>query len=96
MGVRYGVAAALVVGALLIAVLGYIFLIVTAVFAIGLAFEHEHAWILILGGAAVLHLGGAVALLLIAKNRVGDAPFPETLAEIERDRTWLQQMTAKN
>ena len=95
-GVQYGVAAALVAGALFIAVLGYIFLIVTAVFAIGLAFDHEHAWVAVLGVTAFLHLGGAVALVLIAKNRVSDTPFPETLAEIERDRTWLQQMIAKN
>ena len=95
-GVQYGIAAALVVGALFIAALGYIFLIVTAVFAIGLAFDHEHAWVAVLGVAALVHLGGAAALVLMAKKRVGDAPFPETFAEIEKDRTWLQQMTAKN
>lgn len=95
-GVQYGMAAAMVVGALFIAVLGYIFLVVTAVFAIGLAFHSEHAWLAVLGGAALLHLGGAAALIFGAKKRVGDAPFPETLAEIEKDRLWLRQWTNKN
>ncbi|MEO8350586.1 MAG: phage holin family protein [Chthoniobacteraceae bacterium] len=95
-GVQYGVGAAIVAGALFVAVLGYIFLIITAVFAIALAFASKHAWIVVLGVTALLHLAGAVALISGAKKRVGNAPFPETLAEIERDRIWLRQLTEKH
>ncbi len=95
-GVQYGIAAAMVAVALFVAVLGYVFLVVTAVFAIGLAFDSEYAWVGVLGGAALLHLGGAVALVFVAKSRVGNAPFPETLAEIDKDRIWLSQLTKKN
>lgn len=94
-GRQYGVAGAMAVGALLVAVLGYVFLVITIVFALGLAFHSERAWLAVLGGVALLHLVGAVALIFLAKNSVADAPFPETLAEIEKDRLWLRQLTAK-
>jgi len=94
-GLQYGIAAAMVVAGLCVAALGYVFLIVTLVFAIGLAFRSNHAWVVVLGVAALVHLGGAVGLVLLAKKRVGDAPFPETLAEIEKDRLWLRQLISK-
>jgi uncharacterized membrane protein YqjE len=80
-------------GALFIAVLGYIFLIVTIVFAVGLAFDQEHAWVAVLGVTAFLHLAGAGLLAFSAKRKLGGSAFPETLAELERDRQWLQQLT---
>jgi uncharacterized membrane protein YqjE len=95
-GVQYGLAAGMVVGALVIAVLGYLFLVITAVFAIGFAFDSEHAWVTVLGLAALLHLGGAAVLVLLAKKRVGDTSFSETAAEIEKDRVWLRQLITKN
>lgn len=95
-GVQFGVAAAMVAAALFVAVLGYVFLVVTAVFAVGLVFHSNHAWVAVLGVAALLHLGAAVGLVLWAKKRVGDSPFPETLAEIEKDRQWLRQLIEKN
>lgn len=95
-GAKYGVAAAMVAGALFIVTLGYIFLVVTVVFAIGLAFDSPHAWLGVLVGATLLHFIGAAVLIILAKKRVGKSAFPETLAEIEKDRLWLRQLTAKN
>lgn len=95
-GVQYGLAAAMVIGGLVMAVLGYVFLVITAVFAIGLAFDSEHAWMIVLGITAVLHLGAAAALVLLSRKRVANAPFPETFAEIEKDRIWLRRLTTKN
>jgi uncharacterized membrane protein YqjE len=94
-GMQYGLAAAMVLGALFVAGLGYIFLIVSAVFAIGLAFHEEQAWVAVLGGTALLHLAGAAALIFSAKRKLAGAAFPETVAEIEKDRQWLQQLIPK-
>lgn len=49
-GVQYGGAAALVAGALFVAVLGYVLLVLTAVFGLSLFFDSDHAWIAVLGG----------------------------------------------
>lgn len=95
-GANYGVAAAMVAGALFIAVLGYVFLIVATVFAIGAAFGGGSAWIAVMGGAALLHLGGAGLLLWIARRRCKAGAFENTLAELKKDQQWLTHLTGKN
>ena len=92
-GVHYGVAAAMVAGALFIAILGYVFLIITLVFAIAAAFDSARAWLGVMGVAALLHLGGAAALVWLASRRVGKGAFHETLAELKKDQLWLTQLT---
>ena len=95
-GAHYGLAAAMVVGALFVAVLGYVFLVITAVFAVAAGFDGDHAWIIVMGVAAVVHLGGAALLVFLAWRRVQGGAFDETISEFKKDQQWLNRLTAKN
>ena len=95
-GLRYGVAAALAGGALFVAILGYVLLVITLVFAIAAAWEWKHAWLVVLAVAALVHLGGAVALAWLAKGKLQSAAFTETMAELKKDQQWLTQFTKKS
>jgi uncharacterized membrane protein YqjE len=86
----------LAVGALVLVVFGYFFLILALVFLIALAFDNPHAWIWVLGGAALLHLLGAGLLLLFAKMRLGTPFFPLTLEELKKDQEWLKTNAKPN
>ena len=94
-GGRFGLATAMVAGALFIAVLGYVFLVITVVFAIAAAFDARSAWLWVLAAAAFLHLGGAAALVWLAYQRVQAGAFPATLEELKKDQQWLTQLTNK-
>jgi uncharacterized membrane protein YqjE len=91
-GINYGIAAGFVVGGLVAVLLGYVMLIITIVFALSLLFGGGNAWIAVMGGAALLHLGGAVFLVLLAKKRAQASPFPETREELKKDQSWLTQL----
>lgn len=95
-GANYGLAAAMIAGALFIAVLGYVFLVITLVFAIAAAFDSERAWLWVMAAAALLHLAGAAALVWLASRRLSKGAFPETLAEFQKDQQWLNQLTKKS
>jgi len=95
-GANYGIAAAMGAGALFVAVLGYVFLVITLVFAIAAALGGGSAWIAVMGAAAILHLGGAVLLAWLARRRCKTGAFEDTLAELKEDQQWLNHLTAKN
>lgn len=95
-GTRYGLAAAMIAAALFVAVLGYVFLVITVVFAIAVAFDAPHAWLWLMAAAALLHLGGATALVWIAWSRVQAGAFPATLSEFRKDQQWLSLLANKN
>ena len=88
-GLHYGLAGAFVAGALVLVFLGYLFLIITAVFGIGALLGGGNAWIAVLGVAALLHLGGAVGLVFAARKKVQAGAFPITAEELSKDREWL-------
>jgi uncharacterized membrane protein YqjE len=94
-GARCGLAAALVAGALFVTVLGYVFLVITVVFTIAAAFEERHAWLWVMGAAALLHLAAAAAMVFFAWTRVRAGAFPDTLAEFRKDQAWLIQLAKK-
>jgi uncharacterized membrane protein YqjE len=95
-GAHYGVAAAMVVGGLLVAVLGYVFLVTTAVFGIAAVFDGKHAWIVVMGGAALLHLSGAAALVFLAIRRIRTGAFSNTLEEFKKDQEWLTKLASNH
>lgn len=95
-GAHYGMAAAMVAAGLFIAVLGYVFLVITAVFAIAAAFESRHAWIVVLGGAALLHFAGAAALGVLARRQMRIGAFSGTLEELKKDQQWLTKLANKS
>ena len=92
-GVNYGVAAAVVVIALFLAVLAYVFLVITAVFGIAALFEGRNAWIGVMGVAALFHAGGAAALVFYAMRRFKAGAFPITLEEFSKDQQWLTRLS---
>ena len=95
-GAHYGVAAAMAAAGLFVALLGYVFLIITLVFGIAASFDWRHAWIVVLGGAALVHMGGAVALLLLARRRMRAGTFPISLDEFKKDQEWLTRLANKS
>ena len=93
-GAHYGVATGMIAAALFVAILGYVFLVLTAIFGIAAACDARYAWIWVLGGAALLHLGGAVALVLLARRRLRIGAFSLTLEEFKKDQAWLSRLAS--
>lgn len=68
--------------------LGYIALLAGGV---GMMIAHFHwPWPLTVLGVGGLHVFVAFLLLIIAKKRLSQTAFRDTLKEIEKDRQWLE------
>lgn len=91
-GAHYGAAFALIVAGLFVGVLGYVLFVTTAIFAIAAAFDGMHAWIFVLAGVALLHIGGAAALMVLGVRRMRTGAFSDTLEELKKDREWLTKL----
>ena len=94
-GSHYGIAAGMFGAAAILVLFGYVFLMIAAVFGIALLFDADWAWIAVMGVNALLHLGGAFALVLIARRRLKTGPFACTKEEFKKDQLWLNH-PAKN
>ena len=88
------VLAACLIVAPVLCVLGYVFLIASAV--VGLAHLVGISWVWTALAAAGAHFVIALILLLIARNRMTKALFRATLTELKEDREWLKNLDAKN
>lgn len=95
-GIEYGIGIGMIGAGLFVALLGYVFLVITVVFAVAAAFDGDHAWIWVMGGAALLHLAGAAALGLFAKRRFQTGVFSQTIEEFKKDQTWLKHLAKKH
>ena len=80
--------------ALVLCVLGYVFLITGAV--VGLAHLIGISWPWVALAAAVVHFIVALVLLLVARSRVTKPLFRATLTELKKDREWLKNLDATN
>ena len=85
---------ACVLGAIVLTLFGYIFLIASLI--AGLAQSLEVSWIWITLAAAGLHLILALVCLLIARNRMKQPIFSATSAELKKDREWLKNLDKKS
>ena len=94
--VHLAIIIALALCALVALVFGYFLLVLALVFLVALAFGGGNAWIWVLLGAALLHLLGAAALVLIARIRLGAPLFPLTLEEFKKDQEWLRNTAKPN
>jgi uncharacterized membrane protein YqjE len=83
-----------VVTALIFFVMGYIFLIASAVVWLS-GIAGVSWWWIALAGTCV-HFLFAIILLFIAKARMSEPLFPVTTAELEKDRQWLKNLDAKS
>ena len=86
------VVASCLVLALVLCASGYVFLIVSAV--VGLAHLAGISWLWTALMAAGAHFIIALALLLIARNRMTKPLFHETISELKKDREWLKNLDA--
>ncbi|HEV2841404.1 MAG TPA: phage holin family protein [Chthoniobacterales bacterium] len=83
-----------IVGAAVLVLFGYVFLIASAI--AGLAQGLQVSWIWITLAAAGLHFILAVVCLLIARARMKKSMFEATAAELKKDREWLKNLDKKN
>ena len=86
--------AACLILALVFCVLGYVFLIASAV--VGLAYLAGIWWVWTALAAAGAHFAVAVMLFLVARNRITKPFFRATLTELKEDREWLKNLDAIN
>ena len=92
--VHYAIILGLAIGAMVVLVFGYLFLVIALVFLVAALVGTPHAWIWVLLGAAFLHLLGAAILGWIAKVKLSAPMFTESLNELKKDQEWLKT-TAK-
>jgi uncharacterized membrane protein YqjE len=80
---------ALAVGALVVVVFGYFFVVTALVFLIAWACGGGNAWIWVMIGAGVLHFIVAAGLGLAIRMRLDRRMFEATLDEFRKDQEWL-------
>ena len=76
--------------ALALCLMGYVFLIVSAV--AGLAHLLGTSWPVVALVVALVHFIIAAVLLLVARSRITKPMFPDTVDELKKDREWLKTL----
>ena len=89
-GLRLLIAVGCVIGALVLCVMGYVFLIVSAV--VGIAHLLGTSWPVVALVVALLHFIIAGALVLVARSRITKPMFRDTRDELKKDREWLKSL----
>jgi len=79
-----------VIAALALCVMGYVFLMVSAV--VGIAHLLGTSWPVVALVVALLHFIIAGVLLLVARSRITKPMFPDTRDELKKDREWLKTL----
>ena len=82
--------AACLIAAVMLVVIGYVFLIVSAV--AGLAHLAQVSWLWVALAAAGMHFLIALVLLLVARSRMTKPIFRATASELKKDREWLTNL----
>jgi uncharacterized membrane protein YqjE len=80
--------------ALLLCAVGYVFLITGVVVGLGHLAGISWPWIAL--AAAAAHFIIALLLILVARSRITKPVFPNTRAELKKDREWLKNLDATN
>jgi uncharacterized membrane protein YqjE len=80
-----------VIAALALCVMGYVFLIVSAV--VGIAHLLGTSWPVVALVVALLHFIIAGVLLLVARSRISKPMFRATVDELKKDREWLKTLS---
>ena len=81
---------ACVIAALALCVMGYVFLIVSAV--VGLAHLLGTSWPVVALVVALVHFIIAGVLLLVARSRITKPMFRDTVDELKKDGEWLKTL----
>ena len=80
-----------VIGALALCVMGYVFLIISAVMGLAHLLGISWPWVVLI--VALLHFIIAGALLLVGRSRITKPMFPDTRDELKKDREWLKTLS---
>jgi uncharacterized membrane protein YqjE len=81
-------------GAALLAIFGYLFLVASAI--VGLAHAFGISWVKISLAAAGVHFVLAFICVLIARSRMKKPMFEMTSTELKKDREWLKNQDKKS
>ena len=79
-----------VIAALALCVMGYVFLIVSAV--VGIAHLLGTSWPVVALLAALVHFIIAGVLVLVARSRITKPMFRDSIDELKKDREWLKTL----
>ncbi len=79
-----------VMAALALCVMGYVFLIVSAV--VGVAHLLGTSWPVVALVVALVHFIIAAVLLLVARSRITKPMFRDSIDELKKDREWLKTL----
>lgn len=93
--VHYAIMLGLLAGALVVAIFGYFFFCLALCFLLAWLFGGGNAWIWVTLAMALLHFGGAVAFLFIAKGKFAEPMFKATFTEFRKDQEWLSSRAAR-
>jgi len=88
--VHYAIILAMAIGALMVVVFGYFFLVFAIVTLIAWACGGGIAWFWTTLGAALVHFALAFALVLIAKGKLSQPMFAATMDEFRKDQECLK------
>ena len=83
-----------IVAAGILGLLGYVFMIASAI--AGLSQSLHISWIWISLAAAGVHFVLALICVLIARNQMKKSIFEVTASELKKDREWLKNLDAQN
>ena len=81
---------AFLVGALVLSVMGYIFLLVFAIVGIAHLLGVSFIWVALV--VAMLHFGGAILCVVLARGQMKGSFFGETGAVLKEDTEWLKNL----
>jgi uncharacterized membrane protein YqjE len=79
-----------VIAALALCVMGYVFLIVSAV--VGIAHLLGTSWPVVALVAALVHFIIAGVLVLVARSRISKPMFRDSIDDLKKDREWLKTL----
>ena len=79
-----------VIAAMALGIMGYVFLIVSAV--VGIAHLLGTSWAVVALVVALLHFIIAGGLLLVARSRITKPMFRDSIDELKKDREWLKTL----
>ena len=81
--------------AVTLTIAGYLLLCLALVFGVARLLGNEHSWIVISAVVGALHLVGAWAILVAARDWLRKPMFASTLEEFRKDDAWLKSTTAR-
>lgn len=87
---HFAMLAVLAIAVLVAFVFGYFLLVIGLVFLIARVLGGDHAWMLVLLGAAGLHFLAALIFALVMRARLARPIFSATLDELKKDQQWLK------